>query len=454
MKDYIVLKPGNFDEKIRNTVSLFSIVLLLDGNFLTERAKRKPRAEPKSEPDGEPESKPESEYQPNWEPENKWNHTGNSEPSPENWPESAPRWDEAYETWQWAWELHVHLYATCFLVIGLYAGYYVIANIYDGLQGKCLCLSLNIMVVLFGFTRAFVMFLDPYHQGNIIHNTTVMRVIWSLSGPCLTASDCLMILALIETTKVSIAPPKLQKPSVNAAIISFHFILVITTDCVVSDHVEAKLMLLFCQLFLVTWVSFLGTANFFLAYKLNKQLFSHKIPKEKADKIYISLIYGSGAANVLLCGIILYSAFGVFGVYSDVQFVDAWSWWTLQTLSRFSEIVACVLIFTVSAKRSRVKDAVSMVTDGKDRESIYSALEEKYSESNEGILANCCKRKKKTTKVAQERRISLFTALREIALMAEATSQEWHDANQQPRKNAGGECWIETKSTCAVILIP
>lgn len=427
-------------------------MLLSDGHFLTARAQRKPRAEP--EPEGEPKTKSGSENPPYWEPESEWNLTGNSKPTPENWPEPGPRWDEAYETWQWAWELHVYLYATSFLVIGLYAGYYVIANVYDGLQGKYLCLSLNIMVALFGFTRAFSMFLDPYHQGNIIHNTAVMRVIWSISGPCLTASDCLMILALIETAKVSIAPPKLQKPSVNAAIISFHFILVITTDCVVSDYVEAKAMLMFCQLFFVTWGSVLGTANFFLAYKLDKQLFSHKNPKEKADKIYISLIYASGAANVLLCGIILYSAFGVFGVYSDVQFVDAWSWWTLQALSRFSEILACVLIFTLSAKRARIKDAVLMVTDDKDRESIYSTLEENSSESKKGILGKCFKRKKKPSKAAEERKISLFTALREIALMQAATAHDWHGTNLQPQMNAGGECWIETKTTCSIVHLP
>ena len=416
--------------------------------FLTERAQRKPRAEPESEPEGEPTGRQNHAYtKQNSEPEGKSNSTGNSEPKPESWPEPGPRWDEAYETWKWAWELHVYLYATIFLLIGLYAGYYVIANVYDGLQGKYLSVSLNIMVALFGFTRAFVMFLDPYHQGNIIHNTAAMRVIWSLSGPCLTASDCLMILALIETTKISIAPPKLQKASVNVAIISFHFALVITTDCVVSDYAEAKAMLLFCQLFFTTWGSVLGTVNCILGYKLDKQLFSHKNPKETADKIYIYLIYASGAANYFLCGIMLYSAFGVFGVYSDVQFVDAWPWWALQTLSRFSEILACVLIFTVSAKRTRVKDAVSMITDNKTGESICSIEERNSSESKTGIWERCFKRhKNKPSKNDNVSIVSVYTALRKMALR-QLTGDNRHDANPKPRFTAGRECWIETSTT-------
>lgn len=431
-------------------------------HYLTERAPRKTRAEPESEPESEPEAEGESKAE--GEPSSE-NHSyteptseypeGETEPSPtpENWPEPGPRWEQAYETWRWAWELHVYLYATIYLLIGLYAGYYVIANVYDGLQGKYLSVSLNIMVSMFGFTRALVMFLDPYHQGGIIHNTAVMRVIWSLAGPCLTASDSLMILALIETAKISVAPPKLQKASTNIIIISFHFALVITTDCVVADYVEAKVMLLFCQLFFVTWGFVLGTINFILGYKLDKQLFSHKKPKETADKIYIYLIYASGLANYFLCAIIVYSACGVFGVYSDVQFVDAWPWWALQTMSRFSEILACVLIFTVSAKRTRVKKAVAQLTDEKSLDTIIpGGIGSTQSLSWSSRFRNCFKRKKVAADRNSGSSISLFTALREMALAA--TGENWYGTNLDPPMKDNGECWVETKTTSSVIHLP
>lgn len=425
---------------------------------MTKRAERKPRAEPETErgsqskAEGEPKSTNNPITEPNSVPEYKWNGTGEAEPTPENWPEPGPRWEEAYDIWKWAWELHVYLFASVYLCIGLYAGYYVIANIYDGVKGKYLSVNLNVLVAVFGFTRAFVLYLDPYHQGDIIQNTAVMRVIWSLAGPCLTASDCLMILALIETAKISIAPPKLQKLSVNLIIVCIHFTLVITTDCVVSEHVEAKAMLLFCQMFFSTWGIVLGTLNFILGYKLDKQLFSHKKPKEKADKIYINLIYASGVANYFLCGIIVYSAFGVFGVYSDVQYVDAWPWWAFQTLSRFSEILACVLIFTVSAKRTRVKDAVAQVTGEKCLESI-STEENSSSKSATGRFAKCFKRRKRVSRDENGSMVSLFTALREMALV-QATGEDWHGTNPVPRITSSGECWVETKTMCSIIHMP
>ena len=416
-----------------------------------------PRSEPKSELKDGPEPEPGPEYDGH-------SHTGPSSESgfgeptaePENWPEPGPLWEEAYKTWKWAWELHVYLYATSFLAIGLYAGCYVVFNVYDGLQGKYLSVSLNIMVTIFGFTRAFVMFLDPYQQGNIIQHAAVMRVIWSIGGPCLTASDCLMILALLETTKISIAPPKLQQASVNVVIIFLHFTLVIATDCVVSDYVEAKAMLLFCQIFFIVWGGVLGTANIILGYKLDKLLFSHKTPKEKADKMYIDLIYASGAANYFLCGIVAYSAIGVFGVYSNVLHVDAWPWWALQTLSRFSEALACVLIFTVSAKRTQAKDAYAQVMGSVNCcQSGPITAEGRWSNRSLKKLKKLFKSNNKTSKgdVDNGSQVSLFTALREMALV-QVTGDEWAGTNPTPWLTRRGECWVKTKTGCSVIHLP
>ena len=312
----------------------------------------KTQTEPLSK--GEVKAQGETTSEPKHEPE------GESEPypEPETWPEPGPQWNKAFEQWKAAWEIHVYLFAVAFLVIGFYAGYYVVLNIYDGLDGKYLSVCLNAMVFLFGITRAFVLFLDPYHQGDLIKALFVMRLLWSIGGPCLTASDSLIILALVETSRVSIAPPIFQKLGTISIVCGFHFVLVIVSDTIVSMYMEAKVMILLCQLFFSVWGITLGAGYASLAYKLDKKLFSHKQIKDKGDKVYIFLIYASAAANFFICGVMIYTAVGVFGVYTDIDFVDAWHWWTLQTLFRSGEVITCVLIFTVSAKRSRVKRAV------------------------------------------------------------------------------------------------
>ena len=305
----------------------------------------KPQGETTSEPKNEPE--------------------GESEPyaEPETWPEPGPQWNKAFEQWKAAWHIHVYLFASAFLVIGFYAGYYVVLNIYDGLGGKYLSVCLNAMVLLFGITRAFVLFLDPYHQGGFIKALFVMRLLWSIGGPCLTASDSLIILALVETAQVSIAPPTFQKLRTISIVCGIHFVLVIVADTVVSMYMEAKMMILLCQIFFSLWGIVLGAGYANLAYKLDKKLFSHKQIKDKGDKLYIFLIYASAGANFFICGVMIYTMVGVFGVYSDIEFVDAWHWWTLQTLFRSGEVITCVLIFTVSAKRSRIKRAMDEVSE-------------------------------------------------------------------------------------------
>ena len=359
----------------------------------TASAQAEPLSEGQATPEGESTSEPEGD-------------SGKSEPytQPETWPEPGPEWKTAFKKWKAAWHIHVYLFATAFLVIGSYAGYYVVLNIYDGLGSKYLSVCLNAMVLLFGLTRAFVLFLDPYHQGDLINALFVMRLLWSIGGPCLTASDCLIIMALVETSRVSIAPPTFQKLGTVSTVIGIHFVLVIVSDTIVSMYMEAKVMILMCQIFFSVWGITLGAGYANLAYKLDKKLFSHKQVKDKGDKIYIFLIYASAGANFFICGVMIYTMIGVFGVYSDITFVDAWHWWTLQTLFRTGEVITCVLIFTVSAKRTRVKIAADELNSEFDSQS--QAFDSSSGCSAFQILQTCVNRIRNRNRVSNANVVS------------------------------------------------
>ena len=320
-------------------------------------------------------------------------------PEPEAWPEPEPYWETAYKLWQWGWEFHIYGFATLFLLMGLYAGYFLVIQVYHGLNKKYLGASLNAMVLLFGLSRAFVMYFDPYHQGHLIDAIVFMRVMWSIGAPCLTSADSIVLMALIETARLKLAPPKLQKLKYIATIITFHFVIVLVTDCVVSEFVEAKAMLLMCQLLFVVWGTVLGVCYFVIGRQLDVKLFSHKPVKERRDKQYIYLIYTSGAANFFLCALMLYSAFGVFGVYSDMKVVDEWPWYGFQTASRVLEASACALVFTVSAKRKRVKKTVDEI-EGKEME-------------GKEVIAN--PRTETQLLVRKERKLSMFSALQKAS---------------------------------------
>ena len=274
----------------------------------------------------------------------------------EDWLEPGPEWEKAYDIWGAAWEFHIYTFAVCFFLVFAYALYYVVVNIADGLQRKYLSVSLNVMMVICGFSRAFVLAVDPYHQGTTVDTSIkLMRILWSLTDPCLTAADSLVILSLLETYKLSIAPERLQKPSTIIPIIGTHFVFVFITDLVVSEHVEAKGMLLFCQVFFITWCALLGVFYFLIGYKLDQLIFKSGADCEVSQegKWYIYLIYASGISNIITSAVYIYSAAGVFGVYSDVSYIDPWPWWSLQSALRITELIAAVLVFTVSAKRAQ-----------------------------------------------------------------------------------------------------
>ena len=192
----------------------------------------------------------------------------------------------------------------------------------------------------------------------------------------------------------------MQKLSFALTIIIVHFNLVLLTDFVVSEFVEAKAMLVFCQGFFIIWGAILGVGYFVLGYKLDQKLFGHKEIKSRNEVLYIRLIFASGVNKFVLCAMFIYASVSAFGIYSDVEFVDAWSWWTVQTCFRVSEVSSGILVFTVYAKRK-----LSL-----KRKSDYKAKGE-YELDDLNISASDVNKVGTATGKKQEKRLSLFSQL-------------------------------------------
>ena len=327
------------------------------------------------------------------------------EPQPETWPEPAPEWEKAYKLWRNAWPAHTYLFAIIFLLMAFYSGYYIIVNVKDGLGKKYLSISLNVMMCTLSITRSFVLFFDPYHQGTLIKNKLSLQLMWSIGTPCLLASDSLCILALAESASVNVTHQRFQRFPNILIVVFLHFILVIATDIVVSAHSSAKVMILYCQVFSTIWGSLLGFWYFTLAHKINQVLFKAAgRRKTRGDRIYLLLVYLSSAANLFTCALILYSAVGVFGIYSEVKFVEAWPWYSLQTGMRISEVVAAVLVFTVSAKRNRIKNKVHNVI-------VCGEPSSQVTNKSNDIDLNTIPTVTNLYPAARNRRMSMFSAV-------------------------------------------
>lgn len=72
--------------------------------------------------------------------------------------------------------------------------------------------ALMLMVLSFSLTRFLFLLLDPYYSRGLMP-FLVTRLLFSLGLPGFTASFSIMLLILIDTTRLSLGPPKFRKVS-------------------------------------------------------------------------------------------------------------------------------------------------------------------------------------------------------------------------------------------------
>ncbi|XP_070574588.1 proline-rich transmembrane protein 3-like [Ptychodera flava] len=307
-----------------------------------------PEAEPESEPESEPETQPESD--------------GETEPEPrsegESWPEPGPNWPTAYIEWKSAWQLHVIGFSLAFGLVAIYSLFCFIYHCRDKrtLSKRVLSLSLSFITMLLCLTRCLSLAINPYGAYGSLPDE-LSRILWSLGFPSLTSAISTLLLVLLDTTKMSLGPPRFQKFSTILPVIIVHFILVLGADMIVTVYTEMRVLLVLCAAIFILWGALLAIGFFTVAFKLYRNLkASRSVAKGKGSDNrsarLVHLICGCATVSMATSLTHLYGAVGVFGVYSDVEFVEAWPWWAFQTLQRMEELIISVLIFALSTKKS------------------------------------------------------------------------------------------------------
>ena len=59
----------------------------------------------------------------------------------------------------------------------------------------------------------------------------------------------------------------------------------------------------------------------------------------------------ASAISLVICATHIYDASSEFGIYSVVEYVDAWHWWALQTIKRLEEVFACMLVLVIAFRK-------------------------------------------------------------------------------------------------------
>lgn len=265
-----------------------------------------PNAVPEAEnnPPGFPENVAEAEPSVSSEPEvmnctdDSVSCNGLSDAEPENWPEPGPNWPEAIHKWQFVWDIHVILFGTCFLFI-VFNSTLTLATLrplkQQTGQRPTLQIVLQCMMLTLGLTRCASLYVDPYGAKNRLP-FLLTRILWSIGYPCLTATFSLLLVVLLDTTKLTLGPPLFQKTSTILIFIACHFILVLSSETGVFLVESVGVLLLICQMLFATFGIVLGIGYSVVGYRI-KRNFAPTLQAEHTGKSFTTRINSKRARH-------------------------------------------------------------------------------------------------------------------------------------------------------------
>lgn len=299
----------------------------------------------------------------------------NMEPTFEIAVEPLPDWDQAKETWQWAWHVHWGGLGSMFALLAIYALWSLI-----DLAGKkhrrkpLLAMAISTLLFIFGSARAAFLFINPYEseQCFLPSDCPVIftRILYGIALPCITASFFLVHLAFLHLSKLKLYPEKLQSVKFVSCVIAFHFALASVTITMITLYADWIAFTIICETFfillsLILSVSFIYSGNIILksvhesrsSVRRFMDLKSTHSPAPNVTKLvkitYITVFLGFASVALQL-----YSIFVVHNMYSDEQAVipKPWPWLIFESLNRLIELgLGCTMAYVnprqVSCKR-------------------------------------------------------------------------------------------------------
>lgn len=269
----------------------------------------------------------------------------------DDWVIPKPDWKLAFMKWKSTWPIHIYIFSGLFILAALLVTT-IRCYVYwqEGPSKRELFAEvLTTLVFLFSLLRATSLLADAYgHKQRTTYGVT--HFIWSMATPCLTASYAVLLMAILDSTKMSLLPEAAQRWRSLVGVTGIHFVVVILGDVVLLSAPGAKIVYVICQFLSTVWGLIVSIGYAFLGLKLYYNFWSMATVKNAAPEPRIWRLFLLICITALVCSTVslsqLYFLFSNFGPLSKENPADAWPWLRLQNLLRFGEIVSCFLIST------------------------------------------------------------------------------------------------------------
>lgn len=267
--------------------------------------------------------------------------------------EPVPDWKVAKDLWGIAWEIHWISLGVMFAVLAVSSIISLLRSSKKKLGRKPYSISINILLLLLGITRAVYLLVDPYGSRQMLPRWFA-GLIFNLSFPCLTSAFCLIFYVFLGVAKFQLVSKRLQNAGVITALILLHFIVVLAAVvCVIFVPEIAVEVYIICHLFFMVWGLILSASFIYCGLKvirkvktLARQLQHHS--QSSISKIAKVTLVTSTLG--LACSILhVYSLFVLYRFFrSNEERPEPWMWWIFQTCFRWIEIaMACTISYCI-----------------------------------------------------------------------------------------------------------
>ena len=270
-------------------------------------------------------------------------------------PEPRPEWSTAIQIWGKAWYLHIYVFAVVYVSIAVTSGVGLVDDVLSGHSIKGLKLALYLSLLFFGFSRAIILFADPYSSVGTLEPLSAY-ITWSLGFPCvLTALGLLLLVFIDATNMVNVAPPRFQKLSTALGVMLVNAIIAVVTDIIFLLIQKLFILMIICHLYFVFFGVILTIGFFRIGFQLSSNSAASIYGDTGLQRLRY-LVFITAVLNLLFTGTQVYSTVFNFNLHSDVP--GAWPWYAVQTTLRALEASMCVVMLFI-AFNNRVKTSAA-----------------------------------------------------------------------------------------------
>ena len=247
----------------------------------------------------------------------------------------------------WAWKLYIYGFTALYIVFVL--------NCLVILQRQCKQPStqnihrrFTTTQLLVGATlRAVALLWVPYIGApSSAAEFTAALVVYSLSAALVLSAFSVLLLILLETTKVSIAPPRLQNNCVLASLNGAFTATVVAFNLLAAFH-DGELWRFVTEVVIFVWGTLVCVGYAWAGFKMWGNLRASRCAHTAHGlKRIILLVYSSSFVTAVLLILLLLTSVGDFDSLEGLKF-DERSFWTRYAVAILIELCNIVIILLI-----------------------------------------------------------------------------------------------------------